>query len=471
MSKKNFFFIVLLILSIRQTANCQTTFFKTYGDTTENHNDIGFSVVQTDDGCYVAAGVTNDYIVSGPPWIFEGDVYLLKTDENGDTLWTKRYGEQNLREIAYSICSTDDGGFILSAYNSEQLWLIRTDSKGDSLWSKKYPVGTGNCIQRTNDDGYIITGKNPGIYLLKINSEGDSLWLKSYGGLDGRSVQQTTDNGYMIVGFKNISEGIWLIKTDSQGDTLWTKTYSDDKPHEPFSICETNDGGYFVTGAYTSQDCEDCELELHIWLFKIDSNGDTSWTKKIDIGYWDLAIKGKQTTDGGYIIAGQTVVDYKDYIYIVKLGTKGDIEWSNTIIGEKYDNSIAYDIDETLDGGYIITGYTGFNMCLVKVNDKGQLTDVKEEVSKVPTDFILLQNYPNPFNPSTTIKYELKETTDLTLKIYDSLGRLIKVLEEVTKPAGRYELQFNGSNLSSGIYFYQLKGDNFSFVKKMLLIK
>lgn len=93
------------------------------------------------------------------------------------------------------------------------------------------------------------------------------------------------------------------------------------------------------------------------------------------------------------------------------------------------------------------------------------------EIEELPKENRLFDNYPNPFNPTTTIKYELKETTDLTLKIYDSLGRLIKVLEEVTKPAGRYELQFNGSNLSSGIYFYQLKGDNFSFVKKMLLIK
>ena len=233
--------------------NAQTTFFKTYGDTVKDHYDIGNAVIQTEDNGYVVAGVTSMYFEYGPPWKLFGDVYLLKTDECGDTLWTKKYGAPGIREIAYSMCTADDGGFMLSAYGSEQLWLIKTDSQGDSLWSKKYPAGIGYCIQTTNDNFYIITGGNSlGIYLLKINSEGDMLWMKSYDGIEGLSVQQTSDNGYIIAGVKNHLGGIWLIKTNPQGDTLWTKIYRTSSWDEPYSICKTNDGGYFITGAYTS---------------------------------------------------------------------------------------------------------------------------------------------------------------------------------------------------------------------------
>lgn len=99
-----------------------------------------------------------------------------------------------------------------------------------------------------------------------------------------------------------------------------------------------------------------------------------------------------------------------------------------------------------------------------------------EKLNGKQTEFALAQNYPNPFNPTTTIKYELKEAVNLTLKVYDSLGRLVKTIEEGIKPAGRYEVSFNarsygGSDLSSGMYFYRLQSDKFNFTKKMLMIK
>jgi len=101
--------------------------------------------------------------------------------------------------------------------------------------------------------------------------------------------------------------------------------------------------------------------------------------------------------------------------------------------------------------------------------EKGDgITSVEEEL---PKENRLFDNYPNPFNPTTTIKYELKEAVNLTLKVYDSLGRLVKTIEEGIKPAGRYEVSFNGSDLSSGMYFYRLQSDKFNFTKKMLTIK
>lgn len=89
----------------------------------------------------------------------------------------------------------------------------------------------------------------------------------------------------------------------------------------------------------------------------------------------------------------------------------------------------------------------------------------------IPKENKLYDNYPNPFNPTTLIKYELKEPAEISLKVFDSLGRLVNILEESSKPGGRYEIAFDGKNLSSGLYFYQLTSDKFSFTKKMLLVK
>lgn len=102
-----------------------------------------------------------------------------------------------------------------------------------------------------------------------------------------------------------------------------------------------------------------------------------------------------------------------------------------------------------------------------KVNDDG-ISSVDEDL---PKENKLFDNYPNPFNPTTVIKYEIKEPTHLSLRIFDSLGRLVEVLEEATKSAGRHEVKFDGSKLSSGFYFYQLTSDKFNFTKKMLLVK
>ncbi|WKZ68881.1 MAG: T9SS type A sorting domain-containing protein [Melioribacteraceae bacterium] len=102
-----------------------------------------------------------------------------------------------------------------------------------------------------------------------------------------------------------------------------------------------------------------------------------------------------------------------------------------------------------------------------KGNDDGISNDDEE----LPKENKLFDNYPNPFNPTTVIKYEIKEPMHLSLRIFDSLGRLVEVLEETTKSAGRHEVKFDGRNLSSGFYLYQLTSDNFNFTKKMLLVK
>jgi len=102
----------------------------------------------------------------------------------------------------------------------------------------------------------------------------------------------------------------------------------------------------------------------------------------------------------------------------------------------------------------------------------GFITDVdKEKPDNFPKDYSLLQNYPNPFNPTTSIKYSLPEQQFVSLKIFDILGKEVATLVNENKPAGNYEMNFDASNLTSGVYFYQLRAGSFAATRKLILMK
>jgi hypothetical protein len=102
----------------------------------------------------------------------------------------------------------------------------------------------------------------------------------------------------------------------------------------------------------------------------------------------------------------------------------------------------------------------------------GGVTFIEDENNITqPKDFLLEQNYPNPFNPSTKISYQLPNAGNVTLKVFDVLGREVATLVDEYKNAGRFEVEFNANNLPSGVYFYQLKAGEFVETKKMILLK
>ena len=98
-------------------------------------------------------------------------------------------------------------------------------------------------------------------------------------------------------------------------------------------------------------------------------------------------------------------------------------------------------------------------------------TGIKDDINSEPVSFILYQNYPNPFNSTTTIKYIIPNSGDVSLKVFDLLGNEVAILIDGYQESGSYEISFNADNLSSGIYFYQLKTGSFVETKKMLLLK
>ena len=198
--------------------------------------------------------------------------------------WEKIYGGTS-DEWGFSIQQTNDGGYVITGSKSFlKVSLIKTDNNGDSLWNKNFDGDVGYSVQQTNDGGYIITGLKStfdssfnlegNVFLIKTDENGDSLWTKTFGGTEnelGRSIQQTNDGGYIITGYTNSfgngTEDLYLIKTDNNGDSLWSKTFGDTNGEEGYSVQQTNDGGYIITGvkSFFSNG-----LTLDIYLIKTD---------------------------------------------------------------------------------------------------------------------------------------------------------------------------------------------------------
>jgi len=463
----------------------------------------GNSVQQTIDGGYIITGRKDSIFTN------DVDVWLIKTDENGDTLWTKTFGGSAWDE-GYSVQQTLDGGYIVCGFTSSfsaggsDVWLIKTDENSDTLWTKTYggsDIEYGLSVQQTLDRGYIVAGWTrpydgwSDVWLIKTNENGDTLWTKTFGGSTtddaGYSVQQTTDDGYIVCGVTSSSLGgldVWLIKTDENGDTLWTKTFGGSSIDKGYSVQQTTDDGYIVSGRTGSFGASWAD----VWLIKTDENGDTLWTKTFGGSSADDGYSVQQTTDGGYIVCGTTGsfgAGGSD-IWLIKTDENGDTLWTKTIGGSNYDKG--YSVEQTTDRGYIVCGMTGSfgadnygDVWLIKIKPDPPVV-VENEIG-VADHFRLNQNYPNPFNPTTRIKYSIpsnvkRETSNVSLKVYDVLGNEIATLVNEEKPAGSYEVEFSAVGgsasggdayvLTSGIYFYQLRvGESFIQTKKMILLK
>jgi len=252
------------------------------------------------------------------------DAWLIRTDSLGDTLWTETLGGAG-EDYAHSVWETRDGGYVLGGYTSsygagdDDLWLLKTDASGNTLWA----IALGGemedraySVQQTADGGYAVAGwtKSFGAgtrdaWLIKTDSLGDTAWAEALGGeMDDRaySVRQTTDGGFILVGRTNSPGGgardAWLVKTDCTGDTVWTRTFGGEAYDDGHSVQQTGDGGYVLAGQTFSYGAGGGDA----WLIKTDSLGDSVWARTFGGAGYEDARSVRQTADGGYIVAGYT---------------------------------------------------------------------------------------------------------------------------------------------------------------------
>ena len=334
--------------------------------------DVGFSVAQTSDGGYIVAGYTRSYGAGG------NDVWLIKTNSEGNRQWSRTFGGSDW-DGAYSVAQTSDGGYIVAGYTrsydagADDAWLIKTDSEGNEQWNRVFD-GSGwdgaYSVEQTTDGGYILTGwrgsyigrHQNDIWLIKTDSEGNEQWNRVFGGLlldVGRCVRQTSDGGYIVIG-KTWSYGagcydVWLIKTDSEGNKQWNRTFGGSEWDVGNCVAQTSDGGYIIAGRTTSYGAGAGDA----WLIKTDSEGDEQWNQTFGGSGYDVGYCVTQTSDGGYIIAGEarSYADSRGDAWLIKTDSEGDEQWSQTFGGLGY-YDVSYSVDQTSDGGYIVTGWT-----------------------------------------------------------------------------------------------------------------
>ncbi|MFZ1520491.1 MAG: T9SS type A sorting domain-containing protein, partial [Ignavibacteriaceae bacterium] len=192
-------------------------------------------------------------------------------------------------------------------------------------------------------------------------------------------------------------------------------------------------------------------------------DGGFSWTQQLAGSFVDAHFFNK---DKGWVIGkvNETNVLFRTI--------DGGNNWDSVEVPYTQGSFVDLDFVDELHG-WIYAHSWNSNELLRTTN--GGVTFVEDERfnNKQPTDFTLQQNYPNPFNPSTIISYQLPVAGNVSLKVFDVLGREVATLVDEYRDAGSYNVQFTMNNvqLSSGIYFYQLKAGEFVETKKMLLIK
>jgi len=513
-----------------------------------NDDDEGYSVKQTTDGGYIIAGYTKSFGAG------VNDVFLIKADDSGNQVWTKTFGG-TLDDEGYSVLQTNDGGFLIggvtssSGAGSRDMWMIKTDPSGNLLWQKTHGGLSSDgawYVEHTSDGGFILTGWTlsfgPGFignaWLVKTDSLGNQQWNKFFGGDDvdrGYSVQQTTDGGYILTGYTDsFGAGLYdmlLIKTDPSGNAEWTKTFGGTGRDYGNSVQQTSDGGYIVLGYTLSFGAGGDDF----YLVKTDANGNEQWNKTFGGSASDVGFFVRQTNDGGLILTGHTLsfsAGVHD-VWLIKTDNIIPVELiSFSAQADEYNvkltwltatetNNSGFEIQRTsplpspyqgegseAGRGWESIGFVpGFGISTeihhYSFNDESvqsgnyqyrlkqidfdgsfEYSNIIEVCINVPAIFSLEQNYPNPFNPTTKIKFTIPTPPEssplikgrtkegfVTLKVYDILGNEVVTLVNEQKPAGTYNVEFVGTGLPSGVYFYQLKAGDYLNTKKMVLLK
>ncbi|NQS96907.1 MAG: hypothetical protein HQ591_00480 [candidate division Zixibacteria bacterium] len=358
---KKYFISLVIVLTVSILAFCQpdTLWTRTFGG---SQYDSGQSVQQTADGGFVLVGHTQSFGIGEY-------IYLIKTDLLGNLQWQQTYSGS----IGNSVQQTNDDGYIIAGKISSPTWdpdicLIKTDSMGNLLWSHSYGgmmIDVGNSVRQTSDGGYIIAGETNSygagefdMCLLKTDSLGNLLWQHTFGGIHhdkGYSVQQTLDQGYIITGFTIIQywTDIYLVKTDSLGSLIWQLTFGGILNDAGNCVQPTSDGCYILTGYIESS----VPVTTDVCLAKIDSIGSIIWQQTYVQTGWYTGECVQQTFDGGYVIGGSTSAFSGVYdVLIMKTDSLGNLLWQEIFGGDNHD--FGYSVQQTSDGGYAIAGKT-----------------------------------------------------------------------------------------------------------------
>lgn len=524
---------LLFFIGITNLGIAQNTFFRVYGG---SGNDNAKAVQQTPDGGYVVTGETYSFGAGSK------DVYLFRTDSLGNETWAKTYGG-NGEDYALTLDQTFDNALMIGAHTSSfgqgghDHYLVKTDMNGDTIFTMVYGGSSPDGIYQLREGagGYVMAGHTSSFgaglhdfYVIKILANGDTIWTRAFGGTGADNLR-----GYVNIelpaipklafigetnGFGVGANDILLIKTDMGGNIELTKTYGNSGDDYGYSIIENGDGGFLIAGHTNSSGAG-----LHdVYLVKVDFFGNVQWSKTYGGTEDDYAYSAQKTSDGGYIIAGSTTSfggGDKD-VYLIKTDINGDTLWTKAY-GESGSEE-TWSVEETKDGGYIIAGITnsfgqGNDALLIKTDRNGNTSchsyntttiidtaitivgtpavqtaygSVKGNTSTSLTSFIstetscpvvgmnetdnlneFIKVFPNPSNGNGTLEYYLLRQSNVEIRIYNLEGKLIRSFKEGVKQEGSHRLSLPTKEFGQGIYVVKIKTELVENFVKLIIMK
>jgi hypothetical protein len=480
---------------------------KTLGGTGD---DEAKSILQTADGGYIVVGrsYSNDGDVTGNSTNF--GAWLVKLSSAGILEWQSILGDYS--EI-YSIQQTTDGGYIIAGktnstigelsgnHGGSDVWIAKLSNIGGIQWQKALG-GTGydiaNSIQPTPDSGYVVVGytnSNNGdvsgnhgggdYWFVKLSNTGTIEWQKTLGGTNSDfaySIALSTDGGYVVTGYtfsnngdvvgNHGNEDVWVVKLSNIGIIEWQKTLGGTSTDWAYKILTTTDGGYIVSGSTwsTNGDVTINQGQGDVWIVKLSNTGVIQWQKSHGGLSRDEGLCIQQTNDGGYVVVGESnsnSIDITgnhggDDIWLEKLSSSGDLQWQKSFGGTNMD--WVYDIKSTLDGGFIMAGFTSSTDGDVTGNLGGEDFWVVKLLT-APLEITSFNNttvniFPNPAASILTIQTSNNQLID-KITITDLTGKV--VLEK-----NNTNNQVNIQELSNGMYILKSTLNQETFFNKFL---
>ena len=432
----------------------------------DSDNCYGYSLALQKDGKIIIAGTCKNIATSGgfalARYNADGSLDTTFADKGiiKPLIFTPLAGNE-----ARSVVLDTSGNILVSGYHFEPNFGDFANALYDS-------TGKLNAFSNTtlsNRFGYSAKA-----YSTVLQNDGTAIAAGSYGFYNGIEY-------FALARFYPVGSNFALDFTFGNNGLVRSPTFV---ISEIYSMAIQSDGKIITAGYILA----DSVIGSDFALARYNSNGSVDTTFGIkgfvetQIGTRDAIAYSVALQPDGRIVAGGMCVNANndsDFV-VVRYNTEGNIDstFGNdgmviTDIGNS--NDVAYSVKLQDDGKILVAGYSADSggktkFVLVRYNGDNTINSIVNDNIK-PSSFNLGQNYPNPFNPLTTIKYSIPQAAFVSLKVYDVLGREITTLVDGYKQVGKYEIEFNAADLSSGVYFYRLKEGNHTAVKKMLLLK
>ena len=488
--------ILILVFSIANIAIAQPEigWVKVFG---ADYLERGEAVTQVDDGGYIAVG--NIICVDDTTASTSDDWWIIKVDDLGNLQWEKCLDVEGYDD-AVDVKATMDNGCIVTGHisddesNSEHngitdYYVMKLDSLGEVEWERFYggtPSEFSYTISLTSDAGYVVAGSRK---IYKLDALGNIEWEERYGGTQADiiySIKQISDLGYVAAGYTKSDDGdvamnqgeedVWIIKLDVNGKLEWSKTYGGSGEDQARAVEQTDNGGYIVGGYTESHDGDIANNygEEDYWILKLDANGNLEWEKNFGGQEEDICRSLQKTSDGGYVLSGSSRSSDSDVtnnlgltdIWILKIDDNGNLEWKKNYGGSG--NDYCTDVRETMDGGFISTGFTSSdddfgnqvpptlfgNLFIMKLAPLSVGLNESTGESKIRV-------FPNPNSGFFTVNTSLINTP-LSIVVHDVNGKVIYTKTELNEFV---EID----NLANGVYFLSLQSKDKIYFEKIIV--